>query len=325
MQSAKLWCNSIKDRLISLIYPTPEDNEVTFDAALSSPTVTCLEESAFEANVNCKPSFDSNHKSLSIHPVQTSQVLSVKPVLESHIHYPASALAQSHTGLKTLSLTSICPSAYAQPHTGLESSSTTICPSALAQSHTGLESSSTTICPSALAQSHTGLESSSTTICPSALAQSHTGLETYSSIINPYALVQSNTGLNALSPTSAYPFYIFAPIISNSSNGLKSCFSQTTCSSATSEKQLRKRTYDSFESSSVLPESPPARKIFRFSEDVAVYETYSKKEYLRKGTKRSTFTEEEKREYKEELNFFKRHEMKVHPNSVRNTRIHYID
>ncbi|KAJ9059082.1 hypothetical protein DSO57_1006214 [Entomophthora muscae] len=288
MQSAKLWCNSVKDRLISLIYPTPEDNEVTFDAVLSSPTVTCLEESTFEANVNCKPSYDSNHESLSIHPVQTSQVLSVKPVLESHIHYPASALAQSHTGLETLSLTSIRPSALAQSHTGLESSS-------------------------------------STTICSSVLAQSHTSLESSSSIINPYTLAQSHTGLNALSPTSAYPFYIFAPIKANSSNGLKSCFSQTTRSSANSEKQLCKQTYDSFESSSVLPESPPARKIFQFSEDIAVYETYSKKEYLRKGTKCSTFTEEEKREYKEELNFFKRHEMKVHPNSVRNTRIHYID
>ncbi|KAJ9083449.1 hypothetical protein DSO57_1034628 [Entomophthora muscae] len=86
MQSAKLWCSSVKDSLLSFIYPTPEDNEVTFDAALSSPTVFCLEESASEANVNCKPSFNSSNESQPIHLDQTSQVLPENHVLQT---YPA--------------------------------------------------------------------------------------------------------------------------------------------------------------------------------------------------------------------------------------------
>ncbi|KAJ9049974.1 hypothetical protein DSO57_1018862 [Entomophthora muscae] len=85
MQSAKLWCNSVKDSLLSFIYPTPEEKEASPDATLNSPpTVVCLEESVSEANVDCKASFDSSNESMFIHPNQTSQVLPEKHVLQTY-------------------------------------------------------------------------------------------------------------------------------------------------------------------------------------------------------------------------------------------------
>ncbi|KAJ9070674.1 hypothetical protein DSO57_1005202 [Entomophthora muscae] len=105
MQSAKLWCSSVKDSLLSFIYPTPEDNEVTFDARLSPPTVVCLEESASEANVNCKPSFNFSNESQPIHLDQTSQVLPENYILQT---YPATEEKEASFDAALSSPTVVC-------------------------------------------------------------------------------------------------------------------------------------------------------------------------------------------------------------------------
>ncbi|KAJ9083448.1 hypothetical protein DSO57_1034627 [Entomophthora muscae] len=73
-------------------------------------------------------------------------------------------------------------------------------------------------------------------------------------------ITESLASLEPSSSTSVGSTTIFARTIAHSYTRLKSSFSQSICTSAISLKQICKRTRDSFESHSVLPESPPAKK-----------------------------------------------------------------
>ncbi|KAJ9071287.1 hypothetical protein DSO57_1038409 [Entomophthora muscae] len=86
----KSWC-SLKSKLLSVIYPTPEEKEAKFDIKFSPPTVVCLEESVFTDYATTESSSDSSVESLPIYSSQTSQVLPEKPVLKSCICLTVSA------------------------------------------------------------------------------------------------------------------------------------------------------------------------------------------------------------------------------------------
>ncbi|KAJ9072040.1 hypothetical protein DSO57_1031332 [Entomophthora muscae] len=243
MQSAKLWCSSVKDSLLSFIYPTPEDNEVTFDAALSSPTVVCLNESDFISNANTKSSFDSSNKSQPIHPDQTSQLLPDKYLLQT---YPASE----------------------EKEPSFDSS---------------FDSSNESLPIHSDQTSQVLSEKPVLKSCIRCTASAPT-------------IDLSSTELKPSSSQSISSSAISAPAIALPSPELGSSSSQSICSSSASGKKI----------------------LFRFSEDVVVYETYNSEEYSRKAVKPLYFSPKEFIEVEEEICHFKLHEMKVHPDSVNN-------
>ncbi|KAJ2781994.1 hypothetical protein H4R18_002550 [Coemansia javaensis] len=62
-------------------------------------------------------------------------------------------------------------------------------------------------------------------------------------------------------------------------------------------------------------------KVFRFNELVAVYETWDRDEYDRRGMPTARLDAELIEQIKQELNEFKTHEMRVHAESRANTHI----
>ncbi|KAJ9070666.1 hypothetical protein DSO57_1005195 [Entomophthora muscae] len=229
MQSAKLWCSSVKNSLLSFIYPTPEDNEVTFDAELSSPTAI-LEKSDFISNANTKSTFESSNESLPIHPNQTSQLLPEKYVLQT---YPASEEKELSFDIKFIPPTVVC----------LEESVFNVYydwKSSFDSSNESLPIHSDQ--PSQVLSEKPGLKS-----CIRRTASALT-------------IDLSSTELKPSSSQYICPSAISAPAIALPSPELGPSSSQSICSSSASGKKLRKQTLDSFESSSEMPKSPSAKK-----------------------------------------------------------------
>ncbi|KAJ9072703.1 hypothetical protein DSO57_1024527 [Entomophthora muscae] len=93
-------------------------------------------------------------------------------------------------------------------------------------------------------------------------------------------------------------------------------------STATSVRQLCRQPHISFKSSSLISESSSASKVCQFSENVVVYETYNSDHYPREVAKKPVLTPKRFERLIREIGLFKILEMKVHPDSYKNTNLH---